>query len=681
MYKYNICDIIMEKVGMRLNIMNRNAIISLAMLYALWQSKRQDLIDLIQPFIIYAVGVTTKVGDKIEVEKVSTCMEEEFGYKSFQTAVVKRVLLREASSKINSAERKIKKKAGGFVLIRDLSDQIDQFCSKRTNCKSRVDVVTKALADFFNMKEVYNRKNYTQEDAERFLLSFFEKQGGAIVNSVEDLRQITAKNNEVDFYIGKFILNEYERKSALMDSIVELVKGYFVTTAIYLQAENPNVTKASFKDVTFYLDTRLLLAFLGYKTKQENDSVQKMISSLKKSGAKLACFSYNIDEVNSILEAYKQSILSKFKRISTITLEYFDENHYTSTHVDVAQKRFEQRLQQEGIKSYSPDEVLEMHKVYGITEGLLDDARIRSILCSIKPNYNVATLPDDLTAINTISRVRGGRPYPYIEKCKAVFATSNSLLVSATKQYLKETRCNVGFPLVITGEDLCVLAWLKDFEQSNELPQMRLLENVLAALTPTRELMEAYFSHLENLEKQGIIEEDEAALLRIDTFARHELMELTGGEKDNLSDTIIDNIRQKIRADSREDGYKQGITESKEKYEQEKREQINRVCKKAEDEVEEEFAVKEKKAIERNKSMSVFIAIIFVIATVVSFLNQIEGTIKWSVLFVTIVSTAQAIQPFFSKDNWWIKRIKRKLKKEKLATVDKRKEQYMSLIK
>lgn len=666
---------------MRLNIMNRNAIISLAMLYALWQSKRQDLIDLIQPFILYAVGVTTKVGDKIEVEKVSTCMEEEFGYKSFQTAVVKRVLLREASSKINSAERKIKKKSGGFVLIRDLSDQIEQFCSKRTNCKSRVDVVTKAVADFFNMKEVYNRKNYTQEDAERFLLSFFEKQGGAIVNSVEDLRQITAKNNEVDFYIGKFILNEYEKKSALMDSIVELVKGYFVTTAIYLQAENPNVTKASFKDVTFYLDTRLLLAFLGYKTKQENDSVQKMISSLKKSGAKLACFSYNIDEVNSILEAYKLSILSKFKRISTITLEYFDENRYTSTHVDVAQKRFEQRLQQEGIKSYSPDEVLEMHKVYGITEGLLDDARIRSILCSIKPNYNVATLPDDLTAINTISRVRGGRPYPYIEKCKAVFATSNSLLVSATKQYLKETRCNVGFPLVITGEDLCVLAWLKDFEQSNELPQMRLLENVLAALTPTRELMEAYFSHLENLEKQGIMEEDEAALLRIDMFARHELMELTCGEKDNLSDTIIDNIRQKIRAESREDGYKQGITESKEKYEQEKREQINRVCKKAEDEVEEEFAVKEKKAIERNKAMSVFIAIIFVIATVVSFLNQIEETIKWPVLFVTIVSTAQAIQPFFSKDNWWIKRIKRKLKKEKLATVDKRKEQYMSLIK
>lgn len=110
MYKYDICGIMMKKIEMRLNIMNRNTIISLAMLYALWQSKRQDLLDLIQPFIMYAVGDTTKVGGKIDLEKISARMEEEFGYKSFQITVVKRVLLRETSSKINVDERKIKKR-------------------------------------------------------------------------------------------------------------------------------------------------------------------------------------------------------------------------------------------------------------------------------------------------------------------------------------------------------------------------------------------------------------------------------------------------------------------------------------------------------------------------------------------------------------------------------------------
>ena len=675
-----VCDIMAKKVKKGINIMNRNTIISLAMLYALWQSKRQDLLDLIQPFIMYAVGITTNIDDKIDVEKVSKCMDEEFGYKSFQTAVVKRILVRETSSKKNEHERKIKKKNNDFYLISDLSSHIEKFSSKRTYCKSHVDVVTKALADYFNSKEVNNRNNYTQEETEVFLLSFFERQGGAIVTSVEDLQQITAKNNEIDFCIGKFILAEHEKKSVLIDIIVELVKGYFVTTAIYLQAENPNITKASFKDVTFFLDTRLLLAFLGYKTKQENDSVQEMINSLKRSGARLACFSYNIDEVNSILEAYKQSILSRFKRISSITLEYFDENGYTSTHVDAAQRRFKQRLEMAGIKSYFPDEVLEEHKAYNIVEGLLDDTQLQHILCSIKPNYNVATLPDDLVAINTVSRVRKGKQYPYIEKCKAVFVTTNSLLVSATKQYLKDIKCNVGFPLAITGEDLCVLAWLKDFEQNNKLPQMRLLENVLAVITPTRDLMEAYFSHLDNLEQQGAIGEEEASLLRIDTFVRHELMELTYGDKDNLSSAVIDSIRQKIREDSGQEGYKRGIADSTQKYEKQRKEQINRACKRAEDEVEMEYANKEEKAIKIVQLFSGLIAIVFIVSTIISFFSQAGGFIKWPILIVTIVTTTQAIPPFFNKDSWLIKRIRLKIKRDKYIELDQRKEKYKSLV-
>ena len=151
---------------------------------------------------------------------------------------------------------------------------------------------------------------------------------------------------------------EHECKSVLFDYLVELVKGYFVTTALYLQAENPNATTASFSDVTFFLDTRLLLAYLGYKTEEENNSVQKMVESLKKNGAKLACFTYNIDEVNSILEAYKLSTISKSKRPSTFTLEYFDDHGYSYTHVEANQKKFVQRLVDSGIDNFSANSLL-----------------------------------------------------------------------------------------------------------------------------------------------------------------------------------------------------------------------------------------------------------------------------------------------------------------------------------
>ena len=126
--------------------MKKNAIISLAMLYALWQTKRSDLLDLIRPFVLYAVGVTTKVGDIIDVEGICRYMESEFGYQSFQCAVVERILLRETSDAIKQESRIIKKEDRKFILIASLSTQVEKFNSKRLVCKEHSDAVTTALA-------------------------------------------------------------------------------------------------------------------------------------------------------------------------------------------------------------------------------------------------------------------------------------------------------------------------------------------------------------------------------------------------------------------------------------------------------------------------------------------------------------------------------------------------------
>jgi len=661
---------------MRIDIMNRNTIISLAMLYALWQSNRQDLLDLIRPFVLYAVGSTTKINAEIDTSLVCDYMEKEFGYKSIQVAVINRILAREASSIVLKDRRCIEKKSKQFKLVKSLSSLIDDFSTKRMACKGHSDAVTNALTNFLNEKRVCKRTNYTQAEAERLLLSFFERQGGSIVLSVDDLRQLKARSNEVDFFIARFILEEYERKSVLFDYLVELVKGYFVTTALYLQAENPNATTASFSDVTFFLDTRLLLAYLGYKTEEENNSVQKMVASLKKNGAKLACFTYNIDEVNSILEAYKLSTVSKSKRPSVFTLEYFDEHGYSYTHVEANQKKFEQRLEDAGISVTSPNSSFNNGATSADSSGLLDDERIREILLSIKPQYNQTTLSDDLTAINAVSRIRKGKKYSYIEKCKAVFVTSNSVLVSATKEYIKESLYDFGFPIAITGEDLCVMAWLKDFEQSNSLPQMRLLENVLAAITPSKELMDAYFSHLDDLEHQGMIGDDEAALLRVDIFAKHELMNLTFGERDNLNESVIDKIRHKIR----EESILQGHADAQKQHEAEYQLQRNKVCKQAENEVGEEFKAKEKRGVFAIKFLSVVIATVFIVASFYSFVLQSESPGKWAILFVAIITTIEGAIPFLSKDNFLIRHYRRYLQEKKLQALDAKKERYLSLL-
>lgn len=91
---------------------------------------------------------------------------------------------------------------------------------------------------------------------------------------------------------------------------------------------------------------------------------------------------------------------------------------------------------------------------------------------------------------------------------------------------------------------------------------------------------------------------------------------------------------------------------------QERKAQINRVCKKAEVEIEEEFTRKERRAIFKIKCIGSFIAFVFVVATIISFLTQTANTLKLV-----------------------IRKIKCKLRQEKFIELDRRRENiYIPLI-
>lgn len=673
-------DKIEKNARIRIDVMNNNAIVSLAMLYALWESKHQDLLGVIRPFVLYAVGEKTTIGSKIEITDICEYMITEFGYKTFQAPVIHRILQRESTSSGIVGTRIIEKRNKSFYLVSSLGTFLDDFVAKRTDCKGHSDAVCSALAGYLNERNVNNRKNYTRENAENLLLSFMTRNGSTILSATEDLRYIKAKNNEMEYIIGRFVLDQYDKKSVLWDFLIELVKGHFITTALFFQAENLNVTKAAFSDVTFYLDTRILLGFLGYKTQQENDSVGEMIRSLQKNGANLSCFPYNLGEVDSILEAYKQSTISHSTRPSNITLEFFDERNSSFSAVDAAQKVFEKRLESGGIIPKGSGQALDENECINQFDGLIPDGEFEEIIKSIRPNYNLATLPDDLAAINTVSRIRGCARYEEIEKCKAVFVTPNTVLVAAVRQYLRQNNIDTGFPIAITSEDLCVMAWLKDFERNNALPQMRLLENVLAAVTPDRDLLDEYFNVLEVLTEQGEVPEDEVAVLRVDLFARQELMELTRGTKERVTKATIRSIRQKMTEESHSAGIAQGRKVERERQQQERSQHRSNACKKAEQEVEKEFAEKEDALFKVIRGLSVVVAIFFVVASVVVFASEWDNPLRWPILIVSFIGTAQGALPFLCNGKLIRKIISRCLKNKKYAAIDRRKAQYMDIL-
>ena len=101
----------------------------------------------------------------------------------------------------------------------------------------------------------------------------------------------------------------------------------------------------------------------------------------------------------------------------------------------------------------------------------------------------------------------------------------------------------------------------------------------------------------------------------------------------------------------------------------------------AEEEVTREFAEKEKRIISIVRLGSLCVAAVFVVATVTSFVNQDSQDTKWALFTVMLITTVQAVLPFFNRKNWIIGIVKRNLKKRQLTELDRRKSKYISIVK
>lgn len=73
---------------------NGQALISAAMLEAIWVSRKKDMIDLITPFVLYAVAKQTSPGEQIDTKAVQKAVQENNGYPDLPESIIKAALSR-----------------------------------------------------------------------------------------------------------------------------------------------------------------------------------------------------------------------------------------------------------------------------------------------------------------------------------------------------------------------------------------------------------------------------------------------------------------------------------------------------------------------------------------------------------------------------------------------------------
>ena len=530
--KYDIINI-----RVRWDVMNNNLLISTAMLSAYWEKEKKDILDLMMPFLKYSIGKTTKVGESLDLTGMISYFKKEFGYETMPMHVFS-VLLNRMSPEF------LDKKRDKYTLKKSLDEDIMKFEKGHALFEEHRSKVVTALLEYLNSQQSLKR-SYTPDSTMAALISFFATNGMCIIKDTALLDLLKKRDDHQKYYIAQFIVEEYKKKTEVFSYIEDMVKGFFVSTAISIQPQNMDVAQSKFQGLNCYIDTRMVINALGLHLPEEKISSLELLTMLKEKGAELFCFEHNVQEILSIIIAYKHGLNNPYCNNFHQTLEAWDSQNYTVSDVDRYLSILRTKISHLGIT------IIERPTVTEVDSYPFSDTELINCINDNMRYSNREAIETDVQSVASILLLRDGYKNTEIEKCKYVFVTSNVHLTNVVNSFLlKNSICdfhNETMP-IITDIDLSSIVWLKCYSSHKDFPRQKLIEQSLTALEPTPTMMTTFFEMVDRLVFEGGITADEAAIIRADSYCKKELSGLVKGDADSITVDTVYTIREKLKS-------------------------------------------------------------------------------------------------------------------------------------
>ncbi|MBD3333037.1 hypothetical protein GF356_09300 [candidate division GN15 bacterium] len=338
---------------------------------------------------------------------------------------------------------------------------------------------------------------------------------------------IEKHNDALIVLVSQYVLSLQETDPERFDSFLVVVKGHMLANAL-LCPDLQNAPK-TYKGVTFYFDTPLLIRRLGLEGQAKQTAAKNLITLLRNLGATIAAFTHTRDELERVIYGAANWVDSPDGR-GAIVMEARTVGT-TKSDLLVVAGQVDDKLAAADIDVVNtPRYVRDFQIDESAFEGVLDD----------EVSYNnPRAKEDDINSVRSIYVLRSGSTPRNVEHSKAVLVTSNSGFAQAAFEYGKNQEETREVSSVITDFSLANMAWLKAPQGAPEIPVSEVIAFSYAALQPSKQLLDKYFDEVEKLKEKGTITERDHQLLRSSVVAQRELMNLTLGEEDALTEQTV----------------------------------------------------------------------------------------------------------------------------------------------
>ena len=176
----------------------------------------------------------------------------------------------------------------------------------------------------------------------------------------------------------------------------------------------------------------------------------------------------------------------------------------------------------------------------------IDETAFEKTLDDEVSYFNPRAREYDINSVRSIYVLRAHTSPAIVERSKAAFVTSNAGFSRAAFQYGQRYEASREVSSVITDFSLANMAWLKAPMGAPTIPMTELLAFSYAALQPSKALFEKYLREIEKVEMKGKITARDHQVLRSSQLAQAELMNLTLGEEDALTEQTVTETLKRV---------------------------------------------------------------------------------------------------------------------------------------
>lgn len=497
---------------------------SLAMLKIYSDAKeRQDYVDYLKPFAIHVLVQHKPF--PVSREELQSLILQEFGLK-VPVRGCELILKRLAKSGY------LERSHGTYSLKKDLPASDIQ--TKKVDAMRRGNSVVSQLAEFTKAEYKFEYDNFQATTAFLNFVSLFAIDCLATYANGTALPDIKDRNSKDIHIVAAFIKAAENKNHSLFEDIILLVKGNMLANA--LLCEDLESQQQKFKDVTFYLDTPILLDILGLHGDRQLNAAMELFFSITRLSGSFATFTHIIDETENVLNLCERNVANP--RITNRVLTHIRENGLQGSDIALIQNNLREQLKDYGIQTQRTPKYEARYQI--------DENTFQKVLeaSSKYPNPNARST--DINSVRSIYVLRANRRPRRLEEAKAVLVTSNWRFAKESYRFGRQFEESKEVSPVITEFSLGNIAWLKSPLEINDLPKLELMASCYAIMEPSRKFWEKFLVEAEKLKNAGRISSDDHAFLRSDHRVPNELMELTLGSEEDLTEGTILEIKERI---------------------------------------------------------------------------------------------------------------------------------------